>query len=183
MDQICPNHIKYWYIIIRRQIQRSCKALGIMGQKFKLHWWHASRVRCMFLRSEHILNNFHLDVKTAPKKTCNTAPVCVARVYNPTKPFIPSWFDSLRSIHLHFQGVLAVSAGLKFEKNGMEEYQKWIRRLTTHVWVAAAPAERVETSPQMNNATVRLARERTHAFPRTYCIFKGNACPSCEYFR
>lgn len=156
-----------------------------MGQKFTLHWWHASKVRCMFRRSEHILNNFNLDVKTSKKAppTFNTAPVCDARVYNRTKPFIPSWFGSLRSTHLHFQQVLAVSAGLKFEKNGMEEYQKWIRRLTTHVWVAAAPAERVETSPQMNNATARLARERSHAFPRVYCIFKGNACPSCEYFR
>lgn len=35
------------------------------------------------------------------------------RVYNRTKPFIPSWFDSLRSIRLHFQGASAVSAGLK----------------------------------------------------------------------
>lgn len=81
----------------------------------------------MFIRSEYIRKNFNLDVKTAPKKPPRLLTLL------PSAPLVFTielnllflhGFDSLRSIQLHLQEVLAVSAGLKFEKNGMEEYQK-----------------------------------------------------------
>lgn len=99
---------------------------------------------CVFLEGYKMHDTANLDMKTVKNKKpenfkialcCNTLALQSISTLN-------SFMVKL--LRLILPPVLAALflQGQKFEKNGVEEYQKWIRRLRAHVWVAAAPAER-----------------------------------------